>query len=488
MPHWTFDQHLQTMRDQNVRFSPRVGQGTRHFPLMDPCGKPIQRDPASERLEIESYLSNQSAEHLRLLERLADELPAMHAKCRLAVLLPCRNEAQHIQDRLNLMAEQFGADGRLLDRDLYEVIVLVNNAADENVDSTAELARLWRNPTGMNLSVIQMVHAVDESAPLTLARKILADLALLRASRRNVYSNPLYLVSEDADVVWNDPRQLSEMLNAFDAQPAIDGIRGYQDRCPWLLIDHPIVLLMRRSWNFCESYASSRALRPDRNPQYQFNWNRRVTSGWNSAFTADIYARIGGYNRFRKFEEDLDIGEKISTLRAYETSKGMIPQVNTVIGLPIRAEASPRRWYYRTAKGIEPYDDRNGYENFFAQEHEQFLKSKSLNELSQAIAPFSSLDPANIPLLEDMLQKDFEFLCRLHGSELLATRAYQRILSWLGFESSHTDIRDGQVFVRSLEGVRRTIDQFAARTPKKPVSHLDQVLKAPRRSCPIRPI
>jgi hypothetical protein len=313
-------------------------------------------------------------------------------------------------------------------------------------------------------------------------------LALLRASRRNVYSNPLYLVSEDADVVWNDPRQLSEMLNAFDAQPAIDGIRGYQDRCPWLLIDHPIVLLMRRSWNFCESYASSRALRPDRNPQYQFNWNRRVTSGWNSAFTADIYARIGGYNRFRKFEEDLDIGEKISTLRAYETSKGMIPQVNTVIGLPIRAEASPRRWYYRTAKGIEPYDDRNGYENFFAQEHEQFLKSKSLNELSQAIAPFSSLDPANIPLLEDMLQKDFEFLCRLHGSKLLATRAYQRILSWLGFESSHTDIRDGQVVVRSLEGVRRTIDQFAARTPKKPVSHLDQVLKAPRRSCPIRPI
>lgn len=101
MPHWTFDQHLQTMRDQNVRFSPRVGQGTRHFPLMDPCGKSIERDPASERVEIESYLSNQSAEHLRLLERLADELPAMHAKCRLAVLLPCRNEAQHIQDRLN---------------------------------------------------------------------------------------------------------------------------------------------------------------------------------------------------------------------------------------------------------------------------------------------------------------------------------------------------------------------------------------------------
>ena len=488
MPHWTFDQHLDAMQDQNVRFSPRVGQGTRYLPIIDPSGNPILRDPAIERSEIESYLSSQPAEHLCLLEEFAGDLPAMNARCRLAVLLPCRNEAQHIQDRLNLLAEQFGTDGRFLDRDLYEVIVLVNNAAVENADSTAELARNWSHPAGMNLSVIQMKHAADERAPLTYARKILADLALLRATKRNTYRHPLYLVSEDADVVWNDPRQLSEMLKAFDTQPTIDGIRGYQDRCPWLLIDHPILLLMRRSWNFCESYASSRALRPDRNPRYQFNWNRCVTSGWNSAFTAEVYACIGGYNRFRQFEEDLDIGEKISTFRAYESPQGSIPQVNTIIGLPIRAEASPRRWYYRAAKGVEPYDDQNGYENFFAQEHEDFLKSKPLSELSLSIAPFSSLEPANIPLLEDMLQKDFEFLSRLHGSSHLAAIAYQRILSWLGFESGQAYISDGQVLVHSLEGVGRTIGKFIARTPRKPVSHLDQVLHAPRRSCPVRSI
>ena len=484
MPHWTLDQHFEVFENRGIRQLARLGEGTRSNPIVDPRGCWIERDCHRERSAIEGYLQSESSAHRALIQSMAEGMPAMHSECRMVVLLPCRNESQHIEDRLNLLAEQFRPDASLLARNEYEVIVLVNTCHDEPKDPTMDMVKRWVHPAGMTLHSLEFEHAPNEMSPLTLARKILADLALLRALRRGAYEMPLYLCSEDADVVWNDPRQLFEMIKTLDEHPELDALRGYQDRCPWLLIQHPILMLMRRSWNFCESYAASRPLRPGRNPNYHFNWNRHVTSGWNTAFSAEVYANIGGYNRDRQFEEDLDIGEKISALRAYEVSGNWIPQVNTIASIPIRAEASPRRWYYRAAKGIEPYEDTNGYENFFGKEHERVLKSQPLGYLSSLIAPSTQLDRANIPLLEGMLQKDLDFLVRLHGDPKQAQMAYQRILRWLGFTDDQAFVCQGRVVVESLAGVAQAIQRLAVRIPEEPVAPWKQSRSALRRSCP----
>jgi hypothetical protein len=429
MLHWTLDQHFEVFENRGIRQLARLGEGTRSNPIVDPWGCWIERDCHREKSAIEGYLQSESSAHQALIQSMAEGMPAMHSACRMVVLLPCRNESQHIEDRLTLLAEQFRPDASLLARNQYEVIVLVNTCHDEPKDPTMDMVKRWVHPAGMTLHALEFEHAPNELSPLTLARKILADLALLRALRRNSYEMPLYLCSEDADVVWNDPRQLFEMIKTLDEHPELDALRGYQDRCPWLLIQHPILMLMRRSWNFCESYAASRPLRPSRNPNYHFNWNRHVTSGWNTAFSAEVYANIGGYNRDRQFEEDLDIGEKISALRAYEVSGNWIPQVNT-------------------------------------------------------IAPSTQLDRANIPLLEGMLQKDLDFLVRLHGDPKQAQMAYQRILRWLGFTDDQAFVCQGRVVVESLAGVAQAIQRLAVRIPEEPVAPWKQSRSALRRSCP----
>src|SRR6202011_3728739 len=159
----------------------------------------------------------------------------------------------------------------------------------------------------------------------TMARKLLADIALLRGLRRSSQRASLYLASEDADIYWLDPAQLDVMVRALDAAPALDALRGQQDRCPWLIAQFATLFLMRRSWNFLETHLASASRRPERNPHYDFNCNRIVTSGWNTVFSAEAYARIRGYTPIRRFEEDMDIGEKLSVLRAFWQDGKLVP-------------------------------------------------------------------------------------------------------------------------------------------------------------------
>src|SRR5262249_54350137 len=259
------------------------------------------------------------------------------------------------------------------------------------------------------------------------------------------------------------------MIETLDRDPGLDCVRGQQDRCPWEMIRHPMVLLMRRSWNFCEAHAARRSLRPEHNPQFDFNWNRVVARGWNTAVSAEAYSRIACSTRERLFEEDMGIGEKISCLRAYEAAEGLRPQVNTTARFPSRAEGSPRRWYYRIAEGIHPYDDRNDYENFFAARHECVVKNATLEEFDRLIAPRTTLDQENIPLLRDMLQSDLGFLERMRGSPELGARDYRRILRWLGFRDGEATVTQRQLSIHSLAGVQESIARLAMRLSSRPI-------------------
>jgi len=478
--HWTFEQHLAHMRSEGITFLPREGDGIR-TPWRVHVGD-LERDKTREHRVLNDYCARHMPNYFSLISSMAEDLPGMDQACRLSVLLPCRNEAQHIEAMLSLLTEQFSLDGQLLPREAYEVIVLVNNTHGELPDETATLARRWYHPAGLIVHVIEYVHDVGERAPLTMARKILADLAVWRASQRVTSSGALYLACEDADVIWVDPFQLATMINVLDANPGLDCIRGQQDRCPWEMIQHPLLLLMRRSWNFCEAHAARRSLRPENNPRYNFNWNRVVSSGWNTAFSAEVYAQIGGYTRQRLFEEDMDIGEKISCLRAYPTSQGLLPQVNTTTSISTRSEGSPRRWFYRIAKGIEPYDDTNDYENFLAHRHELVIKSTPLTDLGRSIAPYTQLTAANIPLLREILQRDLNFMKTNRGCSKQGTLDYQWVLRKIGFQEGEVAISEGQLEILDLKSVKGRVEHLASRLPARPVSPWLQLSSAYRRS------
>ncbi|WP_203855194.1 hypothetical protein [Plantactinospora mayteni] len=390
------------------------------------------------------------------MESLARSLGPLDVACRAVVLVPCRSEAAQLDTLLGWYADQRDLSGAPLRPEQLEVQLLVNRFADEPDDGAAAIADRYRGGR-LRVTVAEYFHPPDEHAPLTMARKLSADVALWRALQRPSYPAPLYLLSEDADVAWIDPRYVALAVSTLDTRPGLDAARGQQDRCPWVMARHPLLVLMRRSWNFAEAVLARRSLRPDRNPQHDFTWNRLTTSGWNCAFTAEVYALVGGYNRDRPFEEDMDIGEKISCLRAFERDGTLVPQVNTVGWLPTRAEGSPRRWLYWAATGVEPYEDTNQHENFFRRDHERVVKDCSLTELEQLARPYTVLDPDRVTAA---LQRDLDFLPGRCGGRDDGRAVYQRVLTLLGFAPGEAVVSDGTLRIRSLDAVGARLERF----------------------------
>jgi hypothetical protein len=450
--YWTFEQHLAAMAGDGIDREPRLGDGSPADPWRDELGRAPDRHPVSELSAVENYLHRQPVEHRRLVAETAAALPPMGPDCRLVVLVPARTEAANIHRLLDRYRDQRDLSGAPLPAGLFEVMVLVNRYDDEADDGTAAAVER-ENCDRLTVLAAEYTHPAGERAPVTMARKLLTDVALWRAAQRPTYRAPLYLASEDADVWWLDPRQVALIIRTLDTDPGLDGVRGQVDHCPWIMANHPLLVLARRSWNFTESLLARRSLRPDRNPAYDFNWNRLNTNGWNTAFTAEVYAKIGGYTRHRRLDEDMDIGEKISCLRAYQRRGVPVPQTQTMGWLPTRSEGSPRRWLHWAVTGVEPYRD----DNFLRREHEDAIKNQGITELDRSARPHTTVDPDR---LTTALQRDLDFLNRRMGSGS-ADPVYRQVLAMLGLTPSDVVVSDGAVRVRALNGVLPHLERFA---------------------------
>ena len=458
--HWTFEQHLASMRQAGVQFEPRLGDG-RRSPWRDPAGRPPRRDARREVEVMQWYLGTQPAGYMAEIQARADALPPMAPSCRASVLIPARHEGAHVDRILTMLVDQRGPSGARLDRGAFEIVVLENTVEGEPEDDTAARVKAWQAVSDVPLHLVHWRHPVDEPSPLTISRKVLADVAIARAAARRQADGPYYMISEDCDILWMDPQQVATCIGALDADPGLDAVRGVQDRCPWVMARHPLLLVMRRSWNLSEAYLARRDQRPGRAPQWDYNWNRLVTSGWNTAFTGEVYAQIAGYTPDRLMEEDMDIGERISCLRAYEQDGRLIPQVNTTGPIATRSEGSVRRWLYWAFTELEPYIDANDYDNFLGLHNEEVVKLSPLADLEQRAASFTRL---SVDRVAWALGRDLAFLVKITGDVARAHAIYQRVLTWLGFRPGDVELVGEEAKVKSIDEVVQRVDAYAART------------------------
>ena len=85
-----------------------------------------------------------------------------------------------------------------------------------------------------------------------------------------------------------------------------------------------IFFLIRRAWDFGEILLQNKKYRPDVNEKANFEWNRIITGGWNTAYSAQVYAEIGGYDPTMRQGEDMYIGKQISILRGNIGANGRV--------------------------------------------------------------------------------------------------------------------------------------------------------------------
>lgn len=461
------EQHLRNLHAEDVTFEPYVrarGPGEA-FTTLD--GAPPVRSPRRERDRLARYWDRLDRGHRAKIEALAGRVRPIHPDCRVVVQVPARFEARYLHRFLMLFGEQRDARWGRLSTDTYEVLILNNYLHGEQPDASEEVVARYRKEAGSradNVHFVSTAFDVGEKYPLTLARRYLADIAICRLLSGGSFRRPTYFALEDADLIWVDPRQTYLQMDILDRLPYLDAVRGQQDRCPWIMCENDLLMLLRRSWNITEAYLSRRSLWPDVNPEYDFNWNRVVTSGWNSAVTAEAFALINGYTPDRRMGEDVDIGERISCVRGRASGSRFVPEVGTVAGMKIRAEGSPRRWLLRVVADIEPYDRTNQYQNFFSNDVLTELRSSSYDDLLERARSCARISRRNIDLFERALTKDWQFTLRVRRDPPKAEKQYRFVMAMLGFGAGDWRFAGERIEILKTEAVQMRLEASRARS------------------------
>lgn len=431
--------------------------------FLDANGKPIERNVDRERDAINKYLDSLPETERKSISEQVSKIAPMHENCRVAVNIPAYHEGQTIYKTLSEYVKQVGADGKSLDPSVYEINVVVNREASGKADNTYEEVKRFQNDNpNVRVNVIDIVFP-DGQGGVGAARKLITDMTLKRSVQRGNQQKALYLESEDADLVHIDRKTVSNIIEKMDNNAHLDAVRGVQDRTPEILMQNDIFFLSRRSDDFGELLARQGKYRPHANPKADFTWNRTVTGGWNTAYSAEIYAKTGGYKADMRMGEDMYIGQKISVFRGQSDKAGNVtPETGTVDTVRTRTDSSPRRY-------LEAYAASTGvYSGFGDAAKEASVRGKSYKELLDAIKPWERITMKNKDRLEWDLTYRREFLKSNSPDEAALTKDFTRMMQFLGFKKADYRIgADGKVEILNVDNVRKALEDYRAKQPYK---------------------
>lgn len=403
---------------------------------VDAEGKEVRRDAERERARMRSYLEAQDPTYLSELNGFAAEIGPMDEKCRVAVIIPARFEEKNLGNLLDQYSQQVDADGKPLDPALFEINVIVNRKEGETLDDSMGVIQRWKEShPGYRVNAIDITFQPDK-ANVGTARKYITDLVLSRAVNRVEVTGPLYIESEDADLVAVDRRTVSRLISSFDEKPHLDVLRGMQDRQPEIMQKNDLFFFEQRMNDMAEVFMRREAYRPENVKGSNFVWNRVISGGWNTAFSAEAYAQIGGYVP-DVIGEDMKIGQKISLMRGHRGEDGeLVPNTKTAQASGLRSNSSPRRFLDALSRQRGPYDDFE----------DQSLKHKTLDEMLDSIKEYAVATEAQKEIYESNINRTMGFL-KEQLPESMAREVFGRVLWGMGLRSDkdYTYRPDGQV-------------------------------------------
>ncbi len=386
-------------------------------------------------------------------------LSPMECKCRVAVVIPAKDEEKSVYQTLESYSQQQTVDGKPLDSHLYELDILVNTREGEEFDGTYdEIMRFKRDNPNIHVNALEIKF--DESwAKVGMARKLMSDIALARSLQRNVfYRTPLYLQADDADLVWVDPQQIRTVIDTFDQQPHLDTLTGYQEKFLRYISNIEFIFLSRRFWDLMTTQANH-YLHQGRIPpkNRDFHWSRPFTYGTNTAITAEAYALIGGYDWDSAVGEDLDLGKRVSLLRGREINGVFTPELATIGTSRTRSNSSPRRYLWSLIKETgNPYSEGN-FQN-------GEVRKLSMDDMARAVPPqYLKLTEDSKRNYEKELWFLYESTRRIIPDKALAKLITKRSLVFMGFCPEDVEVTDNEVYILNVNNFSRAMEDYRQR-------------------------
>lgn len=449
-------------------------------------GEPVVRSVERERELIRAYLERQRAEspdHYAMVQRMAAAIKPMPKTTRVTVNVPAWMEESNLDHFLSEFTAQVDRDGNPLPPETYEINVLINRKtgtpADDSVGVIGRFVEKFEQEHGFKPNV--NYYNIELDPPFNnvgYARKLLTDATVLRSVDRTQQDAALYIETEDADLMNVDRKTVINLINKLDASPQLDAVRGVQDRTPEYMMQNDLLFLRQRAGNFFEILARKKEYRDPTQPNWNFTWNRVVTGGWNTGYTAEAYALIDGYDSVEQ-GEDMSVGEKLTMIRG----DGKLPNLEVIGTVASRTDSSPRRFIHEIATDKSPYADGN----FADEEVNDSIRGNSLEDALAAIQRFSRITPENEAAFNGAIQYIALDAARMiTPSPEEADHVARRILFWLGFKKEDYELNGDMLTIKSWDSVKHALDDYRERyraknyTPK----HASSKIYSPKRIVP----
>ncbi len=144
---------------------------------------------------------------------LFNKAPSPNPLTRVCVIVPVRNEENHIPKTLEALFHQFDAFNNLLDKNIYEVLVLVNNSSDKSFT----IANEYKTRHLDFQLYIDEIQLPKEKANIGTIRRLLMDKAYDRIKN---YNGKGIIASSDGDTQVDKQwiySIIKEIDNGYDA-------------------------------------------------------------------------------------------------------------------------------------------------------------------------------------------------------------------------------------------------------------------------------
>lgn len=282
-------------------------------------------------------------------------------------------------------------------------------------------------------------------------RKLLTDAVLQRSLGRDAQSQPLYIESEDADLMEVDKRTIFNLISKLDRNPHLDAVRGTEGRVPSIIKDNALLLMRRNAWEVFLFNARQKRFRNPEHPSWNSFANRTITGGWNCGYSAEAYAMIGGYEP-AQIGEDTSIGERISMMRG----DGSYPNLETIGSVPSRTESSPRRFIHEIIQR-EP-----AYNNFGEDSNEETIREASLPDLMNRISEYANITDNNKATFEGEAQMFHSWSRSATPTLEDAKEMTRRIMRSVGYRQGDYVFEGDTIRIVNWDNVKRNIENYRA--------------------------
>lgn len=444
------------MGGPRTRRQVKDASGKEHWVEAD--NSPVVRSVERERNTIYNYLNSEFSKNPEYKQKVASvmsSLGAMSSNCRVSVNIPAWMEADNLDRLLSQYIDQTDNKGEALEQSLFEINILVNRKKGTPEDNSVKVIESFTEKYAKRHNGARpVVHYANvemepEEANIGFVRKLLTDAVLQRSLDRNNQSQPLYIESEDADLIEVDKRTVFNLISKLDKNPHLDAVHGIEGRMSSIIKDNALLLMRRNAWEVLLFNARQKRFRDPRNPNWNSFSNRVITGGWNSGYSAEAYAMIGGYEPARA-GEDISIGERISMMRGDSD----YPNLETIGSVPTRTESSPRRFIDEIA------NKKSAYEDFGDDDNEEAIRGVSLSDAMKRIDEYADITEDNKPNFENEAQMYYDWARGSTPTLGDARDVARRIMRSVGYEEGDYVFEGDKIHIVNWDNVKRNIEDY----------------------------